>query len=71
MPPINLRLPRAYRAEHCFQKAAEECERQLEWHSLAPELWAELVLAYRGKGAAEMFKTWGKSDDSGGRQDRQ
>jgi hypothetical protein len=47
-PPLNLRLPRAYRAERCFQKAIDECERQLTWHSLSPELWAELLLAQRG-----------------------
>lgn len=46
-PPLNLRLPCAYRAEACYQKAIDECERQLEWHSLVPELWAELLLASR------------------------
>ncbi len=46
-PPLNLRLPCAYRAERCYQKAIDECERQLEWHSLSPELWAELLLASR------------------------
>lgn len=46
-PPLNLRLPRAYRAEGCYQKCIDDCERQLEWHSLAPELWAELLLASR------------------------
>ena len=46
-PPLNLRLPRAYRAEECYQKSIEDCERQLEWHSLSPELWAELLLASR------------------------
>lgn len=49
-PPLNLRLPRAYRAEGCYQQSVEECERQLEWHPLAPELWAELILANRGGG---------------------
>lgn len=47
-PVLNLRLARAYRSERCFEKAIEECERQLEWHSLSPELWAELLLCYRG-----------------------
>ncbi len=47
IPPLNLRLPCAYRAEACYQKAIEECERQLEWHPLVPELWAELLLASR------------------------
>ena len=46
-PPLNLRLPRAYRAEGCYQKSIDECERQLEWHALTPELWAELLLASR------------------------
>lgn len=46
-PPLNLRLPRAYRAEGCYHMSVEECERQLEWHPLAPELWAELILACR------------------------
>ena len=46
-PPLNLRLPRAYRAERCYQKSIDDCERQLEWHSLCPELWAELLLASR------------------------
>lgn len=50
VPPINVRLPRAYRAERCYWKSVEECERQLQWHPLAPELWAELVLAHRGSG---------------------
>ena len=49
-PPINLALPRAYRAERCYQKCIEECERQLQWHSLTPELWAELMLAHRQGG---------------------
>ena len=47
-PPVNLRLVRAYRAERCYQQAIDECERQQTWHSLSPELWAELVLAHRG-----------------------
>ena len=46
-PPLNLRLPRAYRAEGCYEKSFGDCERQLEWHSLSPELWAELLLASR------------------------
>ncbi len=49
-PPLNLRLAVAYRAEHCYERAIEECERQLEHHPLVPELWAELVLANRGAG---------------------
>ena len=47
-PPLNVRLPRAYRAEGCYDKSIQECTRQMEWHALSPELWAELVLAYRG-----------------------
>ena len=47
-PPLNVRLPRAYRAESCYDKSIQECTRQMEWHALSPELWAELVLAYRG-----------------------
>jgi hypothetical protein len=47
VPPLNLRLPRACRAERCYEKAVLECERLMEWHSLAPELWAELILAKR------------------------
>jgi hypothetical protein len=47
-PPLNVRLPRAYRAEGCYEKSIQECTRQMEWHALSPELWAELVLAYRG-----------------------
>jgi hypothetical protein len=50
VPPLNLRLPRAYRAERCYEKAVLECERLMEWHSLAPELWAELILAKRRGG---------------------
>ncbi len=53
VPLLNLRLARAYRCERCFQKCIEECERQLEHHSLAPELWAELLLAHRGAGNRE------------------
>lgn len=49
-PPLNLKLARAYRSERCFEKCIKECERQLEHHSLAPELWAELLLAHREAG---------------------
>lgn len=53
VPLLNLRLARAYRGERCFRKCIEECERQLEFHSLAPELWAELLLAHRAAGNRE------------------
>jgi hypothetical protein len=49
-PPLNLKLARAYRSERCFDRCIEECGRQLEHHSLAPELWAELLLAHREAG---------------------
>lgn len=49
-PPLNLKLARAYRSERCFKKCIEECERQLEHHPLAPDLWAELLLAHREAG---------------------
>ena len=56
-PMINLRLISAYRVERCFLKCAEECERQISWHPMSSEIWAEYVLACRGLGNTSLEAT--------------
>jgi tetratricopeptide (TPR) repeat protein len=49
-PPLNLRLPGAYRADARYEDAIAEYERQLEYHPHCGVLWKELIQTAREAG---------------------
>jgi tetratricopeptide (TPR) repeat protein len=49
-PPLNLRLPGAYRADARYEDAIAEYERQLEYHPHSGVLWKELIRTAREAG---------------------
>jgi tetratricopeptide (TPR) repeat protein len=49
-PPLNLRLPHAYRTDARYEEAIAEYERQLEYHPRSPVLWSELIRTAREAG---------------------
>jgi hypothetical protein len=50
VPPLTLRLARAYRRDLRFEEALEECERQLEYHPRSADLWFEMIHTARESG---------------------
>jgi hypothetical protein len=50
IPPLTLRLARAYRRDLRFEEAIQECERQLEYHPHSLDLWCEIIHNFREAG---------------------
>ena len=56
LPPLSLRLARAYRQDLRHADAISECERQLEYHPHSLELWTELIRSAQESGDADLVE---------------
>jgi len=58
VPPLTLRLARAYRRDLRFDEAIQECERQLEYHPHSLDLWCEIIHNFRESGDMEHLQQY-------------
>lgn len=57
-PPLNLRLPEAYRRDYRYEEAITEYERQLQYHPRSAVLWSELIRTAREAGNPDMARAF-------------